>query len=395
MADDDALVEEDLDEELQELTDLDDWAQGAALWSTDWTAETILAQLHRSNIDLDPTFQRRSAWTDKRQSLFIESLILGLPIPQLILAESKTKKGSFIVIDGKQRLLAIRKFGSTQANDEFEPLRLSGLKERERLNDHTYADLIADDHFRDDRAAFDNASVRTIVIRNWKEEGYLYEVFLRINTGSVQLSPQELRQALHPGPFSAYVSRSSAESIQLKFALNLEQPDFRMRDAEILLRYLGYKNFIEGYRGNLKQFLDTTTENLNADWAARQAQVEQQVEEMERAFQLARDIFGDNYYLRKWNGTEFEPRKNRAVFDIMLHYFSVPAVRDALAGKNADVVARFKELCENNNEFRAALETTTKSLKANRARFNIWGEAVGAISGVDVSGLMFPQEHVA
>ena len=72
-----------------------------------------MAQLNRNNIDLNPSFQRRSAWTDKKQSLFIKSLILGLPVPQLILAENLGKKGSFIVIDGKQRLLAIRRFGST------------------------------------------------------------------------------------------------------------------------------------------------------------------------------------------------------------------------------------------------------------------------------------------
>ncbi len=85
MADDDALVEENLEDSLGDLGSIENWADGAVLWSTDWTAETIISQLNRNNIDLDPSFQRRSAWTDKKQSLFIESLILGLPIPQLIL----------------------------------------------------------------------------------------------------------------------------------------------------------------------------------------------------------------------------------------------------------------------------------------------------------------------
>ena len=69
--DDDALIEEELEETLQELDGIKDWAEGAVLWSTDWTAETIMAQLNRNNIDLNPSFQRRSAWTDKKQSLFI------------------------------------------------------------------------------------------------------------------------------------------------------------------------------------------------------------------------------------------------------------------------------------------------------------------------------------
>lgn len=393
MADDEPLIEEDLSEALEDLRDLTNWAQGAALWSTDWTAETLLTQLRRSNIDLDPAFQRRSAWTDKRQSLFIESLILGLPIPQLILAESKGKKGSFIVIDGKQRLLAIRRFGTTEQGVGFTPLRLSGLKERESLNSKTYNDLIANDAFAEDRAAFENSSIRTIVIRNWQDEDYLYEVFLRINTGSVQLSPQELRQALHPGPFSSFISVESADSVELQRALNLQQPDFRMRDAEILLRYISYRNYMSLYRGNLKRFLDVATKTVNENWEGLGEQIRLQVSEMNVALSYTREMFGEASYLRKWNGTEFESRKNRAIFDIMLHYFSRDYVRNALVGKHSDVVGRFKDLCENNEEFRSAIETTTKSISSNRARFNLWGDAIGEIAGIDVSELKFPVEN--
>src|SRR5688500_3142614 len=78
----------------------------AVVTSTDWTTETILSQLARGNIFLTPNFQRRDAWTDARKSRFIESLFLALPIPQLVLAERKEKRGSYIVIDGKQRLLS-------------------------------------------------------------------------------------------------------------------------------------------------------------------------------------------------------------------------------------------------------------------------------------------------
>lgn len=390
MAQDEQLVEENLDEELRELTPIQDWAGGAVLWSTDWTAETIISQLEKQNIDLDPVFQRRSAWNDKKQSLFVESLILGLPIPQLILAEVKGKKGSYIVIDGKQRLLAIRRFGAVEADGDFVPLALKGLQELSKLQDKTYADLIADQTLADERTAFENASIRTIVIRNWDDESYLYEVFLRINTGSVQLSPQELRQALHPGPFSSFVNNASADSQELRDALNLTQPDFRMRDAEIMLRFIAYRNFMGNYGGNLKNFLDEATRMLNLDWNARQNEIAGQVHEMDSALAFTRQVFGDKCYLRKWNGNEFEGRKNRAVFDIMLHYFSHPFVRDALEGKAGDIVQRFKDLCVDNEDFRQALETTTKSMGANRFRFNIWGAELEAMTNIDLSDLKFP-----
>jgi hypothetical protein len=384
MAEDEKLAVEDLEESLDDLDGIANWAEGAALWSTDWTAETILSQLRRGSIDLNPSFQRRSAWTQQRQSLFIESLILGLPIPQLILAEAKEKKGSFVVIDGKQRLLAIRRFGALTASDDFEPLKLKGLGELSRLNDKTYEDLRNDKGLADDLSAFENASIRTIVIRNWQNEAYLYEVFLRINTGSVQLSPQELRQALHPGPFSDLIDDASAASPELKRALKLDAPDFRMRDAELLLRYLAYKNFIGIYDGNLKRFLDTATLELNRRWGDLRGNMEEQVSEFERGLAFTREVFGDRDYLRKWNGNSFERRVNRAVFDIMIFYFSDPAIRNAMGGKLQRIVDSFKRLCTEDPVFKASIETTTKSMAANQARFSKWGACVSEIAGIGV-----------
>ncbi len=134
---DEALLDTEITEDLEDLEHVDNWADGAALWSTDWTAETVLSQLRRGNIDLNPSFQRRSAWAESKQSLFVESLMLGLPIPQLILAEDRNRKGSFIVIDGKQRLLAIRRFAAEDGDDGFTPLKLKGLSERHDLNKKT------------------------------------------------------------------------------------------------------------------------------------------------------------------------------------------------------------------------------------------------------------------
>ncbi len=386
---DDALIEENLDEELQDLQTPGDWSRGAVLWSTDWTTETVISQLDKQNIDLDPSFQRRSAWDEKKQSLFIESLALGLPIPQLILAENRKKRGSFIVIDGKQRLLTLRRFGSTNPNTGFIPLKLRGLQKLKVLNGKTYADIQRDLSLADDRAAFENSSIRTIIIRSADQEEYLYEVFLRINTGSVQLSPQELRQALHPGPFSSFVNEASASSQEMRAALNLKEPDFRMRDAEILLRFLAYTNFMKDYAGNLKVFLDKATEALNDAWPTKETQLRAQVADLESAIAFTRNAFGEKHYLRKWNGKEFESKKNRAVFDIMLHFFSDTNIRQALAGKEQGIVDEFVRLC-NDDEFRGSLETTTKSIEANRIRFNRWGDAVQALSGVDTNGLKFP-----
>jgi uncharacterized protein with ParB-like and HNH nuclease domain len=301
-------------------------------------------------------------------------LIIGLPIPQLVLAENKNKKGSYIIIDGKQRLLSLRQF-SAKPNDElYKPLKLQGLEIRTDLEGMTLQDLETDPSKIDVLRAFQNQTIRTVVIKGWPNESVLFLIFLRLNTGSVQLSPQELRQALHPGPFLAFIEEKSRENAGLRKVLNRKGPDFRMRDAELLLRYLAFKNFVVKYKGNLKQFLDDTCEVFNKNWVSSEAKLRDQLAEMDEAFTLTFKIFGEQSAFRKWDGTAYERRFNRTVFDIMMFYFSDPAIRKLSPPKlHKGIVEDFKHLCESSRDFRTSLETTTKSIEATATRLNIWG----------------------
>jgi hypothetical protein len=361
----------DQQEDIDDLQLRGDWFHGAVLWSTDWTTETILAQLRRGNIDLNPRYQRRAAWDDRRKSAFIESLILGLPIPQIILAEDRRKKGSFLVIDGKQRLLALSQFTS---QEKFDALSLRGLTDRPDLIGKKYNDLLSDPTFSQELNTFDNQPIRTVVIRNWQDERYLYSVFLRINTGSQPLSPQELRQAIAPGPFSDFLDEFSINSQEIQRALGLTKPDFRMRDTELVLRFLAYKNDVDRYTGNLKQFLDQFTISTNRDWAKVASRIERQSVGLNEAMAITREIFGEDAYLRKWNGSNYEPRINRAVFDIMTYYLSETDVAKKAVQKKKEIKGAFQAACEDDPEFRASLELTTKSSSANAARFGIWAD---------------------
>ncbi|WP_298808758.1 DUF262 domain-containing protein [uncultured Sphingomonas sp.] len=386
------LFNEELPHDQQEdASDLDlqpDWFTGPTLWSTDWTTETIVSQLRRGNINLNPRYQRRNAWDSVRKSLFIESLILGLPIPQIILAEERNQRGRFIVIDGKQRLLAIRQFASKRDDADFPQLRLTGLSDRTDLNGLTYEKLHDDDRLRDDLNNFENQTVRTVVIRGWQNEKYLYSVFLRINTGSVQLSPQELRQALHPGRFSDLIDDVSIQSEALKSALKLKEPDFRMRDVELVLRWFAYRNFAGAYNGDLKKFLDNTTSYFNKSWDATKDNLAEQAKELDAALGATRTIFGDRDELRKWNGRTYEKPINRAVFDIMTYYFSFPAVREEALKHSAELKAAFQYECDKNQDFLSSLEATTKSIDANRVRFGVWARVLTSVLGVAITSPM-------
>lgn len=363
----DEQAENEDDVELVEGTDF----SAAVVSGTDWTTETIINQINKNNIQLNPDFQRRDAWDKPRKSNFIESLILGLPIPQLVLAERKEQRGAYIVLDGKQRLLSIRQFAAEKNDPKYDPLKLTGLEIRTDLKGKNLHDLKDDANFYNDVAAFENQPIRTVVIKNWPSEEFLYHVFLRLNTGSVQLAPQELRQALHPGAFVSFIDTKAPDNEAIKSILKLKKPDFRMRDNELLLRYYALKNFLTEYAGDLKKFLDNTCLQFNKNWAHVENNVLEQFDQLNQAHETILSIFGSNSY-RKWFAVDYEKKFNRAIFDIMAFSFSYQEVRTAVTGKEKAVEELFRKLCNDNYAFLTSIETTTKSLKSTHTRISVW-----------------------
>ena len=167
------------------------------VYARDWTIETIFNQINIGNIDLNPKFQRRNAWNDDKRSKLIESIIMGYPVPEIVLAENPNKKRSFIVIDGKQRLLTLAGFIDNNKYKYWDRPVLKGLKVLKELNKLKYVDLD-----EKSKREFDNSSLRCTVITNFKDIQILYDIFYRLNSGSESLSTQELRQALNKGEFA-------------------------------------------------------------------------------------------------------------------------------------------------------------------------------------------------
>ena len=349
-----------------------------AVTGTDWTVETIINQIKKGNIQLDPSFQRRDAWTTKVKSKFIESLFMGLPIPQIILAEQRDKKGKFIVIDGKQRLLSLKQFALPSKNENA--LKLSGLEVLSKFNRMTYAD-IENGLFFDDIDAFNNQTIRTVVIKNWRNVEVLYLLFLRLNTGSVKLSPQELRQALYPGEFTDFVNSESGKNQQLQKMLNIKKADFRMRDVEILIRFFAFNFFAKDYSGSMQSFLDLTCDKLNKNFEVNKPLLVNSVNLFNSAINLTFEVFGDKNAFRKLKSGKYEEKYNRAVIDIMLFYFSRIKNKENLIKLRTDISTAFELLCTSDQEFLSSLESTTKSLSSVHYRFRKWGESLSAVTG--------------
>lgn len=344
----------------------------AVMWGTDWTAETIVSQLRRKNIDLNPDFQRRDAWDINKKSKFIESLIIGLPVPPIILAEKKDKKNSYLVIDGKQRLLSIMQFCSDDTDNLFDQLILKDLEILSDINGYNYSALEKISSNKDYITQFDNQTIRTVVIRNWPNEKFLYTVFLRLNTGSLKLSPQELRQALHPGDFLTFVNDYSKDDNIIRNVLKLKKADARMRDIELIVRYFAFKNFLPLYKDSLKEFLDIACKDLNSEWILNSSKYNEQMKELEEAIKFTTSIFGEKNRFSKYVDGEYTNNFNRTIFDIMVYHFSDKVKRNKLIEKKERIKSAFENLMSTNIDFISSVSGSTKDLDKTSKRYLIW-----------------------
>lgn len=350
----------------------------AVIWGTDWTTETINMQMVKGNIDLSPNFQRRDAWSNQDKSRLIESLILNIPVPPIILAENKTRRNSYIVIDGKQRLLSISRF---YGDAGFLPLKLSGLTVLKELNGKT-KEQIPEDLFRD----FENQSIRTIIIKNWPNEAFLYTVFLRLNTGSKKLSPQELRQALKPGKFLSFLDDATAESEQLKKMLNNKKPDSRMKDVELALRYFAFKYYITSFTGDLKVFLDNACDKLNERWATEEDTFKADFKDLEKAIDAAYQIVGNGTPFSRFEKGNPSRRFNRSIYELFSYYFSEKQIRDAIIKEKDRFLVKFQGI-NDNAFFISAVSDTTKDPSKLVTRFSLFASIISEITHLTVPTL--------
>jgi hypothetical protein len=352
---------------------------------SDWTTATIRDQLIRENIQLNPRFQRRDAWNITRKSRFIESLILGFPVPQIVLATNNKEKGKFIVLDGKQRLLTILQFygDSATPNNSF---TLKDLEFLDNLNGCQYQDLKNDFNLNDFLDQLDNQTIRTIVIRNWKTESFLHKIFLRLNLENTPLSSQELRQALHPGGFINFLDDRAIESQALKKIFKSSYPDFRMRDTDILLRYVAFHYYLSDYRGDVQMLLDKTCQNFNQEWEKRSDEIINVVDQFEKAVQTTINIFGEKNFSRLWlpESATYRSQFNRAILDVMVFYFCDDLIRAAAEKNKEQVEEAFKSLFLTAvDRFKNAVLINPHTKQSTYDRFHLWGQALSKVLDIN------------
>lgn len=233
--------------------------------------DTLLRRLRQGTIRLAPSFQRKYVWDVVRSSQLIESLMLRIPLPMFYV--SANADGTWDVVDGLQRLTTIRNFllgeeldeKNKKAVPEAKPFALKDLEFWGERFDGLMFSQIA--NVKNHALIVNNimeTEMRFTVINPGTPEEVKRNIFKRINTGGMPLTPQEIRHALYQGTSTEMLS-DLAEAPAFKRAIGFSVDDSRMAARELILRFLAFSiRKPQDYLGDMDQFLSDTMRLINS-----------------------------------------------------------------------------------------------------------------------------------
>jgi uncharacterized protein with ParB-like and HNH nuclease domain len=195
-----------------------------------------------------PRFQRGFVWSRRQADRFIESLLLGLPVPGFFFAEDPEDPGRQLVLDGQQRLITLTSFYRGVFQGREYALRFV----QDQFKDCTYETLE-----QKDRRRLDNTAIHATIVRQNQpsdDQSSIYFIFERINSGGTSLVPQEIRSALYHGRFESLLEQlNDNRAWRTVFGKNKSA---RMKDRELILRFFALYFWSDQYKRPIKDFLN-------------------------------------------------------------------------------------------------------------------------------------------
>jgi uncharacterized protein with ParB-like and HNH nuclease domain len=244
---------EDLDEALEVIP----FTYSITAYGADYPVDSIVKRIAAEDIVVplfswEPPkrsgivgFQREYVWPRPKADRFIESLLLGLPVPGIFLV--KENNGRLLVLDGHQRLYTLRAFYDGIINSE--EYRLENVQKQ--FAGKRYRDLETED-----RRRLDDSIIHATVIRQDEptdDQSSIYLIFERLNTGGVNLQPQEIRVALYHGEFVRVLRKLNDNGSWRKL---FGAKSSRLKDMEMILRFFAFYFHAQQYRSPMKDFLN-------------------------------------------------------------------------------------------------------------------------------------------
>lgn len=324
-------------------------------YPADFTLEVLVDKFQKGQI-LIPKFQRKFVWSQVQASKLIESFLLGLPVPAIFLYTDPVTSKS-LVVDGQQRLKTVSYFFEgyfgPEEREKRPVFRLNGLDEKSPFLGKTYQDL--QDVDEASLLRLNDAVLRAFVIKQLDPEDStsIYHVFERLNTGGTFLNPQEVRNCVRHGSFNDVLMELNDYGPWRK-VLGRPKADKRMRDVEMILRFLALTSWGEKYAKPMKDFLNKFMDEYRD---ASEAQQEAFGSMFRDTTDVVLDAFGEKpFHLRAG--------VNAAAFDAV--YSAVASHLDAIPD---DLAARYGTL-RADDRFVSAIgsATTDREVVHNRAQ---------------------------
>jgi uncharacterized protein with ParB-like and HNH nuclease domain len=364
---------EELESEVQPI--IDDSGKDRKLFTHpyDFIIRSLKDQVDDGTLVLADDFQRRRVWDDTKASRLIESLLINVPIPVCYFAE--LEDGSYSVIDGQQRLTAIYRY----LNDKF---KLRSLRIRSDLNKKKFSQLGISD-----RRSIQSRSIRCILIQKESHPEIRFDVFDRLNSNSVKLNRQELRNSLYKGDLNKLIKELSEDETFKKLRRS-ENVDKRMNDCEMILRFFAFYFDRANYQGNLSKFLD---KYLQSGMKMSAEVVHNHREIFLKTINDVDCVFGENSFRRYdpindiWNKS-----LNRAIYDIVMLYFAeIPS--DIIQQKNNDILGEFKKIF-NDEAFQEDITSFPEKIVRFQSRLDKWRATLQGI-GISAEKIIIGMAH--
>jgi len=325
----------------------------------DFTVSTINDYINNRHIVI-PNFQRGYVWNRTQASRLIESLIIQCPIPVIYLSQNRDETLS--VIDGNQRLTSI----SLYLNDGFP---LTGLSTYPELDGLTYSEL--DPRFQ---RHIINRTIRCIAILKETHPQIKFDVFERLNTGSVRLNPQELRHGIYNGSLMTKVEELAKTSLFKK--LTSTTNDNRMKGDELVLRYFTLVERLNDYEKPMSVFLNKYTED-------NRFMSEERVTELANNFisnlNKCHFLYGD-FAFKTFDESRKRAKANTALYEAqMLSMNNInPTLEQIDAVDKGEVIDKVENLLSNSNFYDTITKATTDKNVVNK-RINDYTEFLQTI----------------
>lgn len=325
--------------------------------SYDLSVTTLLEQWDDGTLQL-PEIQRQYVWDNARASRLIESLLLNIPIPVVYFAETDDVK--YLVIDGHQRIRSIARY----VNNEF---ALSGLKILGDLRNKRFHHLSE----REQRQ-IKTRVLRAIILSVDSDPVMKFDVFERLNTGSIALNAQEVRNSTHRGPMNERI-KAMIVTPGFRLCVGTSKPRPRMVDNELVLRYLALEASWESYRPPLSKFLNSYLAQANKFPESRLQTAERN---LEFATSGIITIFRTGAFrLTDSRGEVIERPINRSLAQVQLTTFSWIEDETALKRKRREVLQSLGVL-HRHPVFLDAIRRATGDRRRTITRLGMYCEAL-------------------